>query len=124
MNNLSDYVKSWQQESDYSWNSFWLMFGSFLDYFYKIKDLNILKDEPNYDNNVSSEIKSFVAASVDYLCNDNNTPDWVKEKKYILKDPFFPSNVTGSIKVIMLIESPIEFKSRNIYVTSSVLSRL
>ena len=124
MYSLNDYVIKWQKEKDFSWNSFWLMFGSFLDSLYLSKDLKKLEDEPQYNNDIPEEIKAFVAASADYLCDGKDTPKWVKEEKHILKEPFFPSGVKGPIKAVMLIESPIEFKIRNIYVTSDVLSRV
>ena len=121
---LNDYINVWQNEKDYSWESFWLMFGTFLDSFYLKKDFNMLKEKPNYNTDVPIEIKAFIAASVDYLCDGVNSPKWVKDNEHILKKPFFPSGLKGPIRAVMLIESPIEFKVRNIYVTADVLKRV
>ena len=74
---------------------------------------------------LAKEIQSFVSSSIDYLSNSINkkTPEWAMSKKYRLEEPFFPSNLKGEIRAVMLIESPIEYKVRNIYVLGNVLTR-
>ena len=124
MYGIKDYINKWKENNDFSWNSFWLMFGTFLDRFYAEKDVNLLKEEPLWDD-IPKEIQSFVSSSVDYLSNSINekTPTWAMNKKYELKEPFFPSDLKGDIRAVMLIESPIEYKVRNIYVLGNVLTR-
>jgi len=125
MYTLKEHMESWYKEKDYSWTSFWLMFGTFLDRFYANKDVKMIEEEPFENINVSKEIRAFVSASVDYLSNSIEavTPAWTKKKEAKLEEPFFPSNLKGEIRAVMLIESPIEFKTRNIYVLGNVLSR-
>jgi len=63
--------------------------------------------------------------SIDYLYNfiGKNAPNWVYKKEYKLDNPYFPSGLKGDIRAIMCIESPIEFKSKNIFVLANVLER-
>ena len=84
----------------------------------------MLKEKPNYNNDVPIEIQAFIAASVDYLYDETKKPKWIRDTKYILAAPFFPSALKGEIRAVMLIESPVEFKVRNIYVMADVLKRV
>lgn len=125
MYTLKEYVEQWELKGDLSLDSFWLMFGTFLDVFYNVKDIEMIKDEPFKNSKLSKEIKAFIAASVDYLYNlvGEEAPHWVYKKEYKLNSPYFPSGFTGDIRAVMCIESPIEYKSRNIFVLANVLSR-
>lgn len=124
MYGIKEYIDNWKEEGDFSWSSFWLMFGTFLDRFYNKKDINMLTDEPVWGD-IPKEIQSFVSSSVDYLSHNINveTPKWAMNKKYELEEPFFPSKLKGEIRTVMLIESPIEYKVRNIYVLGNILTR-
>jgi len=123
---LKEYVDIFQKGKDYSWQAFWLMFGTFLDEFYALKDTKMFEEEPIYNKNITIEMRSFIAASVDHLCDLENLkyPKWTKDLKYVLKEPFFPSGLKGPIRAVMLIESPIAYKVRNIYVLNNVLTRV
>jgi len=125
VNNLKDYVRQWENNGDFSFKSFWLMFGTFLDEIYNKKDINMIEEEPFENSNIPKEIKAFIAASVDYLSNQMNkkAPIWVFKKEYSLENPYFPSKLKGDIRAVMCIESPIEYKSKNIFVLANVLSR-
>ena len=125
MQNLKNYIEQWEDNGDFSLNSFWLMFGTFLDEFYSRKDIKMIEEEPFENSKISKEIKAFVAASVDYLCNLIlvKTPEWTFKKEYSLEEPFFPSELKGDIRAVMCIESPVEYKSKNIFVLANVLSR-
>ena len=124
MYGIKDYIEIWKKGKDFSWNSFWLMFGTFLDDFYVKKDVGMLNERPNFDD-IPIEFQAFVAASVDYLAHTLNkiTPTWAMKKEFELAEPLFPSGLIGDIKAVMLIESPIEYKVRNIYVLRNILSR-
>ena len=123
MYNLSEFIDTWQNEKNYSWESFWLMFGSFLDLYYLKKDPAMFAKKPSYNDNVPIQIRAFIDAATDYLLRDSTPPAWVKNPDNTLEEPFFPSSLKGAIRAIMLIESPVEFKVRNIYVTHDVLTR-
>ena len=67
---------------------------------------------------------AYIAAMVEELCFRNNLsiPDWVFDKKYSLKEPFFVGGL-DSLKAFLLVESPLSFRRRNIFVSANVLSR-
>jgi hypothetical protein len=68
---------------------------------------------------------AYIAAMVEELCFTNNIdiPDWVFDKKYSLKEPFFVGGLE-SIKAILIVESPLPFRRRNIFVSENVLKRV
>ena len=67
---------------------------------------------------------SYFAASVEYLCLESHIsiPGWVHSKKYFLKEPFFAGGLE-SLKAFLLVESPLPFRRRNIFVSENALSR-
>jgi hypothetical protein len=67
---------------------------------------------------------SYFAASVEYLCLESHilVPDWVHNKKYFLKEPFFAGGLE-SLKAFLLVESPLPFRRRNIFVSENALER-
>ena len=68
---------------------------------------------------------AYIAAMVEELCFTNNIdiPDWVFDKKYSLKEPFFVGGLE-SIKAFLIVESPLPFRRRNIFVSENVLKRV
>jgi hypothetical protein len=69
--------------------------------------------------------KAYIAALVEELCvrNKIRIPDWVEDKKLFLKEPFFVGELE-SIKSFLLVESPVSFRRRNIFVSENVLTRV
>lgn len=67
---------------------------------------------------------SYFAASVEYLCLESHIPipGWVHNKKYFLKEPFFAGGLE-SLKAFLLVESPLPFRRRNIFVSGNALAR-
>ncbi|MCP5103975.1 MAG: hypothetical protein GY950_11380 [bacterium] len=67
---------------------------------------------------------AYVAAMVEELCftNDLDIPEWVFDKKYRLKEPFFVGGLE-SLKAFLIVESPLSFRRRNIFVSANVLKR-
>lgn len=68
---------------------------------------------------------AYIAAVVEELCFTNNIdiPDWVFDKKYSLKEPFFVGGLE-SLKAFLIVESPLPFRRRNIFVSENVLKRV
>lgn len=69
--------------------------------------------------------KAYIAALVEELCVRNNLkiPAWVEDKKLFLKEPFFVGDLE-SLKSFLLVESPVSFRRRNIFVSENVLTRV
>jgi hypothetical protein len=68
---------------------------------------------------------AYTAAGVHKLCREFglSLPVWVTVKSLILDEPYFPGATTDLLKLVCLVESPPEFKMRNIFTTENVLSR-
>jgi hypothetical protein len=68
--------------------------------------------------------KAYIAALVEELCFRNHLkiPVWVEDKKLFLKEPFFVGGLE-SLKSFLLVESPVSFRRRNIFVSENVLIR-
>ena len=67
---------------------------------------------------------AYIAAMVEELCFTNNLdiPEWVFDKKYQLKEPFFVGGLE-SLKAFLIVENPLPFRRRNIFVSENVLKR-
>lgn len=110
--------------------SFWYYFGDFLDYFYNIDTsfedrVRAITAEPLFDR-VSDKDKAFIAASVHKLAIDYSLPrpEWIFDKQYFLKEPYFSNNAKGELRLVLLAESPLPFRIRNIYTSENTLSRV
>jgi hypothetical protein len=68
---------------------------------------------------------AYIAAAVEELCyrNSMDIPEWVFDKKYRLKEPFFVGGLE-SLKAFLIAESPVSFRRRNIFVSENVLKRV
>ncbi|HUC93645.1 MAG TPA: hypothetical protein VMS09_16775 [Paenibacillus sp.] len=68
---------------------------------------------------------SYCAAGIHKLCREYGlaVPGWVADKSLILDEPYFPGAHTDLLKLVCLVESPPEFKMRNIFTTENVLAR-
>ena len=67
---------------------------------------------------------SYFAACVESLCLEYHIPipSWVQNEQYFLKTPFFAGGME-SLKAFLLVESPLPFRRRNIFVSENALSR-
>jgi hypothetical protein len=69
---------------------------------------------------------AYSAAGVHKLCREHelSIPSWVRDGSFILDEPYFPGATTDLLRLVCLVESPPEFKMRNIFTTENVLSRI
>lgn len=81
--------------------------------------------------NLTDEEFTFVTIMVatieyQYLVSKLKVPKWVRNKKYILKDPYFFDNGMSDIQrlKLFLFETPIPFSDRNIFIHRSGLERM
>ena len=93
--------------------------GNFLDCYYRSgKNRNsIFKNEPNFGK-MSKKYKSYLISSFIYLCDKDcvNTPKWMLNKKYILKEPFFAiENCGDNMKGYLVANSPSCYRMYNIF---------
>ncbi|MEN9406358.1 MAG: hypothetical protein RLZ12_642 [Bacillota bacterium] len=90
--------------------------SSFLDQFYKATTSQrkvMIAEEPASNLVLPERILPFLAGMVEKLCNDYQltSPNWIYNKKYYLATPNFWLNATGKLRILLLVESPVEFKS-------------
>ena len=106
------------KEGEASWKT-WLF--NFVDAFRVRKDISYVNAPPL--QSLSERTKALLASTVEVLCEelDLETPTWCSAIPS-LKEPWFVSGVEN-LKAAALLESPIHFKKRNIFVLENFLSR-
>ena len=66
---------------------------------------------------------AFLAAQVEYLCRHAGIqpPRWTRSPEYVLDDPWFGfSDAPAGLRAILIRDSPVEFKNRNLFTTSEI----
>jgi len=68
--------------------------------------------------------RAYYAAMVESLCLESRLkiPTWVNDRRCFLHDPAFAGGLE-SLKAVLLVESPLPFRRRNIFVSENALSR-
>ena len=92
-----------------------------VDEFRKTKDARILLLPP--DRNCDDKIRTLIAATVLELCLETKMPPphWAQNHKP-LSQPWFVAGVEA-LKASALLESPLSFRSKNIFVHENFLER-
>ena len=86
-----------------------------------------LSHEPHWGDLPIERIAYFVSSLewiCDHLSQETVKPLWFYDEKFFLKTPLFAMNAQGILRLVLMIESPVEFKMRNIYVSKNVLERM
>ena len=108
-----------------------IAFGNFLDDIRReFKDGKLNKNyfeiEPDWPEEITIEKRALYTAYFHKLSNEFRFKlyPWMFKEEYFLKDPYFSMNAKGDLRIVLLIESPKEFRMRNIYVGENVLRRV
>ena len=112
-----NYVKK-QMESD---TENWIIaFMNFIDDFRYYKDMDVIKEPLELNN---EKFDALLASAIEYLCDEMGMepPEWVWDVP-ACKNPWFISNIE-SLKAITIVESPVYFRRRKIFVLENFLSR-
>ncbi|MBI4657935.1 MAG: hypothetical protein HY735_03640 [Verrucomicrobia bacterium] len=101
--------------------------GDFLDAFYLAPDPARVQERPALLASAHPQgtmIDAFLAAAAEHLCRrfEFSIPDWVYERGRCLDRPFF-ALPSPAFRTTLLLESPMEFRSRNLFVTANALNR-
>ncbi len=93
----------------------------FVDDFRYFKDPSAIVEAINFDN---EKMDALLAATVHYLCNESDLkiPDWVWAAPPC-RHPWFVSGLEN-LKAIALVESPLPFRLRKIFVLENFLVRV
>lgn len=96
-------------------------FIDFVDEFRNCPDPRLIILEPLKE--LDEKLFALLSSITHYLCNEIGlaVPMWAK-KSYFLEEPWYPANIE-SLKAFALLESPLEFRSNNIFVLENFLSR-
>lgn len=106
------------QEGDYSWKTHLF---NFVDAFRRSRNEQLISNPPHPD--LSAPMAALIAATVETLCDELRiqSPLWCIAIP-ALPDPWFVSGIEN-LKATAILESPIHFKGRNIFVLASFLER-
>lgn len=105
----------------------WIAIGNFLnDWWYYASNCRanlIERGLPLHYDRKRQRWAAFCAAMVETLCLRCNIPcpAWTYEKRFILSQPWFYYQDSGS-RARLLATTPTPFKKRNVYVTNRILS--
>jgi hypothetical protein len=107
------------------------LLGDFIDDFRlraksREEKMGMVQDEPEsrgWDRH--RDIRAYLAAVTETLCREAGLPppDWTQRPDYFLKEPWFAGHLEN-LKAILLVESPIPFRRRNLFVSANALSRV
>ena len=98
-----------------------LYFYDFVDEFRRRRDLAMIAEEFELTDD---KMDALLTSTVERLCDELKIeiPVWTK-KIPPCREPFFVSGVEN-LKAISIVQSPVRFKMRNIFVTESFLFRV
>lgn len=93
----------------------------FVDDFRFRKNLNAVSEPFEFGGD---KIDALLTSTVESLCQEMNlqTPDWTKDVA-ACDEPFFVAGFEN-LKAMAIVESPLNFRIRKIFVTSSFLQRV
>ena len=94
----------------------------FVDDFHRNPSFDKLRKERSYNNIIAN---AFYAGVVEELAKKHNIsiPQWVYKKKYFLPEPVFLGEFKGEYRILILLETPLAFKMRNIFAGDNILDR-
>ena len=97
----------------------WLM--DFVDDFRYYKNAEMIAQSFELSDD---KIDALLASTVEYLCDELNIemPEWLSEVPSC-KEPFFVSGIEN-LKATAIVESPLRFRIRKIFVLEDFLSRV
>jgi hypothetical protein len=105
--------------------------GEFLDAYYAAdlaKRQAMYSDRPSSvdlpDPRKTQVIDAYLSAVAEALAYKDRlaAPQWAYDRRYFLDDPWFASDIQG-LRMLLLMESPVFFRRRNLFVSRNVLSR-
>ncbi len=97
-----------------------LYFYDFVDEFRRSRNVEMFIEPFELNDD---KIDALLASTVEKLCDELNieTPEWIKQIP-ACKEPYFVSGIEN-LKAISIVQSPLKFKVRNVFVTENFLIR-
>jgi hypothetical protein len=109
-------------------DSFDYCLANFLDEFYAAPSAEALVAEPvllaPHFPDLGRVQDAYLAAAAEELAQrfDLTRPRWIDEEARKLHRPWFASPL-AALRAVLLLESPVGFRSRNLFVSENALSR-
>ncbi|MHB1953514.1 MAG: hypothetical protein ACYDDA_13415 [Acidiferrobacteraceae bacterium] len=112
--------------------SFWYAVREFLDHFAGLPNdqerSRALRDAPLFLKERTSEgavQDAYLAAVAEKLSWDRHllAPEWVFKPERFLRDPWFAATDLPGLRPLLLLESPVMFRRRNLFVSANALDR-
>ncbi len=117
MNPITEVKKQMQQEPEH-WQ---IPFMDFVEDFRRYKDASAIAIPYKVND---EKIDALLAAAIEYLCHEQHmeVPDWLSNIP-ACQHPWFVAGIEN-LKAIALVESPLEFRIRKIFVLENFLDRV
>jgi hypothetical protein len=102
--------------------------ANFLDRFYASPSTSALADAPELLAPTSGPLgriqDAYLAATAEELSRRFSLafPEWITAEERKMRRPWFASQL-ASLRAVLLLESPVGFRSRNLFVSENALSR-
>ena len=98
-----------------------LYFYDFVDEFRRSRNVEMIAEPFELSD---EKADALLASTVEKLCDELKleVPEWIKNVPST-KEPYFVCGVEN-LKAILIVQSPIRFKMRNVFVSESFLSRV
>lgn len=107
----------------------WVAFGDFLDDWRRsdYEDRLELVAQPLEKASTLDEERwaALLAGAIEQLCiqEGHSVPAWIKESRYYLQEPWYPSARKEEFRRLVAEVTPEVFKQRKVFVTDKVLMR-
>ena len=117
MNSIKEVKNQIRQEPEY-WQ---IPFMDFVDDFRRYKDISAIDSPYKMDH---EKMDALLASTIEYLCDEQDikVPNWTSSVP-ACQHPWFVAGIE-SLKAIALVESPLAFRIRKIFVLENFLDRV
>lgn len=111
-------VKNQIRKNPTNWE---IPFMEFVDDFRRHRAIDLIEEPFENDDD---QFDALLASTVEYLCHETgvNVPEWILEVP-ACKKPWFVSGIEA-LKAITIVESPLEFRVRKVFVLENFLDRV
>ena len=121
MLSLNDFLTIYKENpTEENWR---LFLNNFLDDFKRAPCITRLVEV-----DAGCEEKNIILAGlVEWLVDGyelSSYPKWIFKKEYYGAEPIFPGNPSGELRFLNALESPHQFKKRNVYISKDAFVRV
>ena len=120
-----DIIQNMANEGRNTREAFFHHQGNFLDRFRRHPQADDLLHEPTWQLGIDTLWYAYTAATVQKLANESGIPipAWTRNPEYRLSEPYFQGNIQDDMRIVLLVTTPPEFMSHNLFVLPNVLDR-